>query len=472
MTDVKSTGSFYTPVEIVKLMLRELEYVESNNKIIGKHIIDNSCGDGAFLVEIVDTYCRCCKKNGIGKSELQEHLAKYIHGIELNKDELEKCRARLNQVVVDYGINPVSWNLLCADTMEVFEYDNLMDYVVGNPPYVRVHNLNLSYSSVKKYSFAKTGMTDLYLVFFEIGFKMLSDNGQMALITPSSWFTSKAGKVLRDYNNLYRYMYKCIDLKHYQVFEATTYTAITCFDKKSKFINNQLDYFIYDDNGKKHVDNLSYSIFNINGSYFFNEKRYLADLFKIHSEKENKYALVKNGYATLADNVFIGNFEFKDELIIDCIKASTGKWYKCIYPYNRDGSPIPENDLMTSKQIYKYLKSKESILTKDKSKKYWYLFGRTQAINDTFKKKYSINTTIKGVDSIKLIEVDAGKGIYSGLYIITEINYDQLSSIIKCEEFISYIKSLCKYKSGGYYTYSSKDLEKYINHKLKEIENE
>lgn len=33
----------------------------------------------------------------------------------------------------------------------------------------------------------------------------------------------------------------------------------------------------------------------------------------------------------------------------------------------------------------------------------------------------------------------------------------------KTEEFLNYVKALKKYKSGGYYTFSSKDLENYLN---------
>jgi transposase len=67
---------------------------------------------------------------------------------------------------------------------EVLRYDNQMDFVIGNPPYVRVHNLDDSYDSVKSFSFANGGMTDLYLVFFEKGFQMLKPGGKLCYITP------------------------------------------------------------------------------------------------------------------------------------------------------------------------------------------------------------------------------------------------------------------------------------------------
>ena len=46
----------FTPSWMVNLMLDKLQY--SGNGILQKHIIDNSCGKGAFLTEIVDRYCK------------------------------------------------------------------------------------------------------------------------------------------------------------------------------------------------------------------------------------------------------------------------------------------------------------------------------------------------------------------------------------------------------------------------------
>ena len=57
------------------------------------------------------------------------------------------------------------------------------------------------------------------------------------------------------------------------------------------------------------------------------------------------YVSVKNGFATLADKVFIGDFDFT-EGTIDILKASTGKWSKCIYPYDKKGKPLLLKDFM------------------------------------------------------------------------------------------------------------------------------
>ena len=96
------------------------------------------------------------------------------------------------------------------------------------------------------------------------------------------------------------------------------------------------------------------------------------------------------------------------------------------------------------------------------------MYGRTQALKDVCILKYAVNTCIKGVESIKLTEVPPGCGLYSGLYILPDkgVTFDMLDRIIRNEEFIRYVSLLKNYKSGGYYTFNSKDLELYINYKI------
>ena len=42
---------------------------------------------------------------------------------------------------------------------------------------------------------------------------------------------------------------------------------------------------------------------------------------------------------------------------------------------------------------------------------------------------------------------------------------------LKSNCFVNYIKAVGKYKNGGYYTFSSKELEKYLNYSVFEREN-
>ena len=66
---------------------------------------------------------------------------------------------------------------------------------------------------------------------------------------------------------------------------------------------------------------------------------------------------------------------------------------------------------------------------------------------------------------MKLIKCDEGVGVYSGLYILTEVKENELIKLLYSDDFISYISLLGKYKSGGYYAFSSKELKGFLEYK-------
>jgi adenine-specific DNA-methyltransferase len=296
-------------------------------------------------------------------------------------------------------------------------------------------------------------------------------DGKLCYITPSSWLSSLAATNMRKYITVNRKLIGLIDLEHFQAFEgATTYTLISYFDNKNS--NDNVAYYIYEEDKKekRFVDNLTLREMMIGNDFYISSKSDLNLLRKIKQTHYTKLCTVKNGFATLADQVFIGNLPF-NTFTIPILKASTGKWTKGFFPYDKNGKPIKKETIFGNEDVASYLNSCKVNLLKGKderNKKDWYLYGRTQALKDVEADKIAINTIIKNIDSIKLNHVPAGTGLYSGLYILTKAPFSDIESAIRSQEFVNYIKTLKKYKSGGYYTFNSKDLEHYLNFKLSE----
>lgn len=200
-----------------------------------------------------------------------------------------------------------------------------MDFVIGNPPYVRVHNLSKNFDLIKEYTFANGGMTDLYIVFYEIGIMMLNKTGILSYITPSSFFTSVAGSNMRQYLNSTHILESICDLKHFQPFNAITYTTIVCLNKNKK--NAEVDYYEFDTNKLTpiFVEHLNINDYLINNNYYFSKKENIKTLKNVLFSMKKSDIAVKNGFATLADKIFIKDFKFESKYIIPVIKASKGK---------------------------------------------------------------------------------------------------------------------------------------------------
>ena len=374
MASKKTTGQVYTPYNIVNEILNKVHFYDDNRtgEILHKHIIDNSCGDGAILVEVVKRIFMSAvyifRENRYTK--IKECLETYVHGIEIDESAWLACIRNLDEAAKSFGIADVKWDIRLGDALSIHDYDGKMDFVVGNPPYVRVHNLVSD--NIKEYAFANGGMTDLYLAFFELGFRMMNETGQMAYISPSSWFTSKAGKNLRDYIVTNKNLVSILDFEHKQWFDgAQTYTAISHFDNTKQYntvIVEKIDNTSYI---KEHTI-IGYDEFNIDGKFFFADDFSLNRLrdvvgFWEKLPKEKRIFEVKNGFATLADDVFICDiiptqepeYDFKNpendnrqwetsiklKHLIPAIKASTGKEKLCIFPYNEEGKLVSEDTI-------------------------------------------------------------------------------------------------------------------------------
>lgn len=451
----KTFGRVYTPNRIVTMILDLADY--RGAKIVGRHVIDNSCGDGAFLTQIVERYSEVC-----GARTLKRNLETFVHGVELDPDERGKCVANLDKIALKHGLTGVRWDVVCGDALTIDRFDGKMDYVLGNPPYIRVHNLGASFERVRKLQFAQGGMTDLYLAFYEIGLKMLNPRGVLGYITPSSFFTSVAGAPLREYLAANNCLEKIVDLGHYQAFEATAYTAIAVLKKDRSIPTTEA--YRYD--GELHsIGALTLDDFRIDGRFYFAAKsdlNILRETLALGSQSD-RFA-VKNGFATLADSFFIGD-SLGFTRTIPVVKASTGKWTRCLFPYE-DAKLVPFDVLAQDKALKEYYEKHADALKKRSltDPKEWYGFGRTQGIKDAAKPKIAINNLIRNANDIKLEFCPAGSGVYGGLYILSDLSLDEIKSYVCNADFVRYVSLLKKYKSGGYFTYSSKDLKTYLEY--------
>lgn len=451
----------FTPNWMVNKMLDSVGYTKGN--IRKKYVIDNSCGDGAFLCVVVERYIEECLSQGVDNETISAELSEFIYGIEIDSEVIEEARKNLDMVADKYGIEVDFWDLYNEDTLDVDRYEGMFDFVVGNPPYCKVHDLGKQYEKVKKYRYAQNGMTDLYLVFFEIGMNMLNEYGKLVYITPSSWTSSLAGKAFRKDCIENGYIRELHDFKSSNVFEnATTFTMVSVLSKK----RNRRDVRVYTYDDPKSVGECFEVDINercIDGKIYTCGIEPFKVLKAIYDSKGDRY-VVKNGFATLNDKFFLVDDDCPTENTIDVIKASKSVIHRMFYPYDKEGKLLSYADLDGSTMSYMKVKAESMGVNTEADD--WYRYGRTQALCDVYKKKYTLNYLVKTVDDIKVGFADEGVGVYSGFYIIDKqgvITLETLEEELKTRRFLSYVKSLCKYKNGGFYTFNTKDLENYLN---------
>ena len=66
-----SKCQIFTPPHIVKYMLDKIDYTSN---VFGKKIIDNSCGTGNILVEVVERFIMDAKKSRKHKKTIKKRI--------------------------------------------------------------------------------------------------------------------------------------------------------------------------------------------------------------------------------------------------------------------------------------------------------------------------------------------------------------------------------------------------------------
>lgn len=389
MDKIKNKGQVMTPPVIVDYMIDLLNL--SKTDIDTKIFLDNSCGDGAFI-----------------KGLLQKGVpAEHIYACDID--------AEISQPVAQ--LLPKN-NLRIGSFFLQQDWINKFDYIIGNPPYVRIHNIEPEVKKqIQDFDFC-FGMYDLYYAFYEYGLKCLNTNGVLLYISPSGFIKNASGIKLRNYIEQHHILQYFEDFTHEQKFQG--YSTYTCIVKLGKGNNIEIPW----------------------------------------SNKREKVGLsinsIQNGLATLADKIFISDsFDLEPECLRPIIKASTGEHKWCIFP------PKTEEELMKYPKTYEYLLNHKQALQNRsiKGKTQWFEFGRTQGLKNINNEKIVISTTMSN-EGLKIYRVGPEWLVYSGLYATAE-DLNVLEKELKSNELIDYLLENGKPMRGGYVQINSTLLKNY-----------
>lgn len=455
----------FTPTDTVNYMLNMLGYDED---IFGKTVIDNSCGNGNFLVEIVHRFILDGKRKRASSKIIKEQLEKCIYGYEIDEKVYLECLDNLNEVVKKYNITNIKWNVVRGDGLYI-DKDGSFDYVVGNPPYVAYVNLDTETRKLTRQSFisCSEGKFDYSYAFIEKGLKLLKPDGKMIMITPSNMFKTVFGRKLREI--IKPNITHIIDCSALNIFHnVLTSPAITLYCKDSN--TSSIVYM----ECKVEFDGCE----KIISKNTIAEKWDFTEYIEDGERRFGDYFKVSNSIATLANNVFIhrvdkqGNLDIavEEEILRVAVSPKARQFdieEKIIFPYDYENGVLVRycESYMELKfpRALEYLNSQKDILIKrdsDKSAK-WYEFGRSQALSHINCEKLLLSSIV--TKAVKIYKLKQTEIPYSGLYIIPKkgSTLDEAILILTTKRFFEYIKSKGIKVSGESLRISSKDIEEY-----------
>lgn len=192
-------GEVFTRRWVVDLMLDLVGYAPETD-LGAKVIVEPSCGCGAFLLPIVERLAESCATYGRSLSELEGAIA----GFDLLDHNAEIARKGVVAKLIDLGETLEGAERLAqrwvttSDFLLSEEPAHLADFVVGNPPYVRLEDVPRDVSDAYRSMWTTMrGRADIYIGFFEKGLSLLGPEGRLAYICADRWMRNQYGANLR-----------------------------------------------------------------------------------------------------------------------------------------------------------------------------------------------------------------------------------------------------------------------------------
>jgi len=556
----KKLGEFYTPTEVIDYILTSVGYTYSYD-IETKDLLDPACGSGGFLVRatrrLISRYLMKFGKSD--KKELRdpknwkeivnklspdeskiilESIQEHIFGLDINPFACHIAEMNLLFQIIDlyqkvkekypdYKLK--RFKIYQTDSLElprqktITDFGNHLkfmeeqeeidaiknkkfDFVVGNPPYVRVQMLDEKTKEyIKREYKTPIGKFDIYIPFIERGINWLKDNSKFGFINPNLFLNRDYGKELRNFL-IENAILQIIDFGDSGVFkDVTNYPCILVVQKKKTERNNiktiivyqPKEYLLYDIQKKfyqKYYKDEYFSLFDVEQDKLGKEQwklipEILLKVFnKIKASSDKTLSdvaeLIYEGFITGNNKIYFVTSEKAKSLRLekDLLKSvPKGRYVKrwnfftdqfVVYPYIdiKGKTEVIENLKSKYPNTWQYFKDNEAELKKRKylmdaikieGRKEWFeiwnprsynWFNQPKIITPNLSTENNFAFDEDGVfldhDCYGIILKDKKRDNY--LFILGLLNSRLL-------EF--YLKQISPYASGKYYRYMTGYLE-------------
>lgn len=277
------------------------------------------------------------------------------------KEKQQKLEAEISKLSKE--IEEIKTNALYKNAFEWrFEFPEVLnnkgeyegfDLIIGNPPYIRVQDLQHSLIDSYKDNFKVAHKRiDISILFIELGFKILKTNGLQTYITSNQFLKAEYGRNVRAF--LKGYLKVNIDYSKVSVFDGlATYVSVFLISKNQ---NKAIDYKLMENVEDVPQDFIQFETstlsdepwdFNINHSL---KQKVFKDKNSLDEISNFTYGVITGldkGFLIASEQVKV--LDLEKEITKNFIRPQNYKKYyifsqtfSLIYPYNRDNTIIEE----------------------------------------------------------------------------------------------------------------------------------
>jgi adenine-specific DNA-methyltransferase len=193
-------GEVFTRRWVVDLILDLVGYTPDND-LATQVLIEPSCGTGAFLVPVV---ARLIASSGDHGHDLRR-LGPAVRAFDLLDANAERARKAVVELLTGHGLTDEEAETLTGEWITTGDFllhpheSANADYVVGNPPYIRLENISRrTMDAYRRVCPTMRGRADIYVGFFERGLDLLKPGGALSFICADRWMRNQYGADLRE----------------------------------------------------------------------------------------------------------------------------------------------------------------------------------------------------------------------------------------------------------------------------------
>jgi adenine-specific DNA-methyltransferase len=192
-------GEVFTRRWIVDLILDLVGYTPDRD-LGALVLVEPSCGAGAFLTPVVERLIESCLRHERPLATVATALQAFDllpANVELAQKAVASALADA-EVPVDDARAIASRTVQCADFLLRRRDDASVDFVVGNPPYIRLEDVPAARGrAYRRACPTMRGRSDIFVGFIEVGLRMLRPNGALGFIVADRWMHNQYGADLR-----------------------------------------------------------------------------------------------------------------------------------------------------------------------------------------------------------------------------------------------------------------------------------
>lgn len=231
-------GEVFTRAWVVELILDLLGYTAEKD-LCELRLVEPACGGGAFLAVVASRVSASCRAR---RRPITDAVTA-VRAFDLLERNVEQSRALVAATLRGEGWGAEDATKVAEAWVRRGDYllqadaGHRADYVVGNPPYIRLEDVPDDRMAVYRRSCSTMGgRADIYVGFYEVALRSLNPGGRLGFICADRWMRNQYGRRLRQLVTRHFSMDLALVMHDVDAFEeqVSAYPAITLISNRAQ----------------------------------------------------------------------------------------------------------------------------------------------------------------------------------------------------------------------------------------------